>query len=144
MALSLRRYAMNNKKLLNHLPNNHPQYKEIFHLLINDELPPIISNDVLEELFYDDQAFNELALKDFNRAIMNFSNLYLSQKQKTVLFLRIGLSSGTEVTFDSCGKAACTTASSARELYHRGLRKLRHPRCSTTLKEYLVEYGGEW
>ena len=43
MASSLRRYAMNNQKLVNHLPKNHPHYQAILHLLGNDALPPIIN-----------------------------------------------------------------------------------------------------
>lgn len=128
---------MNNKTLLNNLPENHPHHKEIMEIITEDELdllPKTIINE--DELLCTGEAFEEIALKDFHRNLMSILNEHFTRKQKIALLLRSEISSDIPITFKSCGDALFVSSSRAMQIYNKCLRKLRHPRFSDTLKPY--------
>jgi RNA polymerase primary sigma factor len=61
----------------------------------------------------------------------------LTQREQEVLRLRYGLDDGRSRTLEEVGKEFRVTRERIRQIEAKALRKLRHPRCSRKLKEYL-------
>jgi len=61
----------------------------------------------------------------------------LGDRERRVLLLRFGLEDGRARTLEEVGKEFNVTRERIRQIEAKALRKLRHPRCSRKLKDYL-------
>jgi RNA polymerase primary sigma factor len=61
----------------------------------------------------------------------------LSPREARILRLRFGLDDGNEYTLEEVGRKFGLTRERIRQIEGRALRRLRHPRRSRQLKEYL-------
>lgn len=61
----------------------------------------------------------------------------LTERERKVLDLRFGLTSGHEMTLEQVGKIYNVTRERIRQIEAKALRKLRHPSRSKKLKDYL-------
>ena len=61
----------------------------------------------------------------------------LGDRERRVLLLRFGLEDGRARTLEEVGKEFYVTRERLRQIEAKALRKLRHPRCSRKLKDYL-------
>jgi RNA polymerase primary sigma factor len=79
-----------------------------------------------------DAASREL-LRDQIRSAL----LYLNERERQVLELRFGLSDGRDHTLEEVGQRLGVTRERVRQIEAKALRKLRHPRSSRSLRDYL-------
>jgi RNA polymerase primary sigma factor len=79
-----------------------------------------------------DAASREL-LRDQIRSAL----LYLNERERQVLELRFGLSDGRDHTLEEVGVRLGVTRERVRQIEAKALRKLRHPRSSRSLRDYL-------
>lgn len=61
----------------------------------------------------------------------------LSEREKRVIILRYGLIDGRQRTLEEVGEEFQVTRERIRQIESKALRKLRHPKCSRKLKDYL-------
>jgi len=61
----------------------------------------------------------------------------LSRRERLILKLRYGLEDGSAHTLEEVGAKFDLTRERIRQIEADALRKLRHPRCSRKLKDYL-------
>lgn len=67
-----------------------------------------------------------------NKALMS-----LSSREARIIKLRMGLGDGREYTLEEVGKKFGLTRERIRQIECNALRKLRHPRRASKLKEYV-------
>jgi RNA polymerase primary sigma factor len=79
-----------------------------------------------------DAASREL-LRDQIRSALQ----YLNERERQVLELRFGLSDGRDHTLEEVGQRLGVTRERVRQIEAKALRKLRHPRSSRSLRDYL-------
>jgi RNA polymerase primary sigma factor len=79
-----------------------------------------------------DAASREL-LRDQIRSAL----LYLNERERQVLELRFGLLDGRDHTLEEVGQRLGVTRERVRQIEAKALRKLRHPRSSRSLRDYL-------
>jgi RNA polymerase primary sigma factor len=79
-----------------------------------------------------DAASREL-LRDQIRSALAF----LNERERHVLELRFGLLDGRDHTLEEVGQRLGVTRERVRQIEAKALRKLRHPRSSRTLRDYL-------
>ena len=61
----------------------------------------------------------------------------LTERERTILDLRFGLSSGIEMTLEQVGEIYNLTRERIRQIEKKALKKLRHPSRLRKLKDYL-------
>jgi len=61
----------------------------------------------------------------------------LSEREKGVIMMRIGLSDGQAKTLDEIGKVYGVTRERIRQIESKTMSKLRHPSRSQKLRDYL-------
>jgi RNA polymerase primary sigma factor len=61
----------------------------------------------------------------------------LSPREARILRLRFGLQDGHRYTLEQIGDKFGVTRERIRQIEQRALQRLRHPRCSRRLKDYL-------
>lgn len=79
-----------------------------------------------------DEAFNSM-LKQMIGEVLDT----LSEREKRVIILRYGLIDGRQRTLEEVGEEFQVTRERIRQIESKALRKLRHPKCSRKLKDYL-------
>ncbi len=79
-----------------------------------------------------DAASREL-LRDQIRNALTF----LNERERHVLELRFGLLDGRDHTLEEVGQRLGVTRERVRQIEAKALRKLRHPRSSRSLRDYL-------
>jgi RNA polymerase primary sigma factor len=79
-----------------------------------------------------DAASREL-LRDQIRSAL----LFLNERERQVLELRFGLLDGRDHTLEEVGQRLGVTRERVRQIEAKALRKLRHPRSSRSLRDYL-------
>ena len=79
-----------------------------------------------------DAASRELLRDQIRSALM-----YLNERERQVLELRFGLLDGRDHTLEEVGQRLGVTRERVRQIEAKALRKLRHPRSSRSLRDYL-------
>jgi RNA polymerase primary sigma factor len=79
-----------------------------------------------------DAASRELLRDQIRNAL-----LYLNERERQVLELRFGLLDGRDHTLEEVGQRLGVTRERVRQIEAKALRKLRHPRSSRSLRDYL-------
>jgi RNA polymerase primary sigma factor len=79
-----------------------------------------------------DAASRELLRDQIRNALM-----YLNERERQVLELRFGLLDGRDHTLEEVGQRLGVTRERVRQIEAKALRKLRHPRSSRSLRDYL-------
>jgi len=77
-------------------------------------------------------AANELLKEQLEESLAS-----LPAKERRVIELRFGLGDGCKRTLEEVGQEFGVTRERIRQIEKKALRKLRHPRCSRKLREYL-------
>ncbi len=80
-----------------------------------------------------DSVASNLLLKDKLDEVMDF----LTEREKRILELRFGIEDGRSRTLEEVGREFDVTRERIRQIEAKALRKLRHPRRSKKLKDYL-------
>ncbi len=96
----------------------------------DSELGNFIEND--REPQPSDSAYDK-QLKDTIEELLDT----LTPREARILKLRFGLHNGRNYTLEEVGKMFCLTRERIRQIESRSLRKLRHPRRSRKLRDYL-------
>jgi RNA polymerase primary sigma factor len=79
-----------------------------------------------------DAASRELLREQIQSALA-----FLNERERQVLELRFGLVDGRDHTLEEVGQRLGVTRERVRQIEAKALRKLRHPRSSRTLRDYL-------
>jgi RNA polymerase primary sigma factor len=79
-----------------------------------------------------DAASRELLREQIQNALA-----FLNERERQVLELRFGLVDGRDHTLEEVGQSLGVTRERVRQIEAKALRKLRHPRSSRTLRDYL-------
>lgn len=79
-----------------------------------------------------DEAFNSMLKQTIGEVLDT-----LSEREKRVIILRYGLIDGRQRTLEEVGEEFQVTRERIRQIESKALRKLRHPKCSRKLKDYL-------
>jgi len=79
-----------------------------------------------------DAASRELLRDQIHSALA-----FLNERERQVLELRFGLVDGRDHTLEEVGQRLGVTRERVRQIEAKALRKLRHPRSSRTLRDYL-------
>ncbi len=61
----------------------------------------------------------------------------LTRREQRVLWLRFGLGTGVELSYEEVGRMFGLSAGRIRQIQSKGLRKLRHPWRASRLREFL-------
>ena len=95
----------------------------------DEELPEyeVVGEDVTENLVFQNQLRDEL-----NAALNDLTEL-----ERNVLIYRFGLNGNDTYTRPEIAKMLDTTIDRVRNAEDRGIRKLKHPRYTKGLREYL-------
>ena len=62
----------------------------------------------------------------------------LGERERAVVRLRYGLADGEPRTLEEVGRAFGVTRERVRQIEAKSLAKLRHPRLSSQLRDYLI------
>ena len=84
----------------------------------------------------DDRVFNELLNKDLSSTLM-FALSQLSEREAMVIKMRNGLDGSTGMTLEEIGSVLNITRERVRQIENKALRKLRNPKISKMLKDYM-------
>ena len=104
--------------------------------IYNNMLPTIIIYDLNENEFsyeIEDEIEKDLLKKDLNDIILT-----LSPRQAKVIELRFGLKDGWAKTLEEIAEEFQITRERVRQIETKALKRLRHLRRSTKLKDYLL------
>jgi len=80
-----------------------------------------------------EQSAYQHLLRDKVEEVLNT----LTPREARILRLRFGLQDGRSYTLEEVGRKFGLTRERIRQLERRALRRLRHPRCSRQLRDYL-------
>jgi len=95
------------------------------------ELGDFIEDDKAQEPI---DATSQQLLREQVREVLSF----LSERERDVLDMRFGLTSGENCTLEEVGRAFGVTRERIRQIEAKALRKLRHPSRSRDLRDYLI------
>ncbi len=97
-------------------------------------------NSVLVDFIPDDSIASpvEVTNRELLREQMRVSLGDLNDRERDVLVLRIGLDDGEPRTLEEVGQQFGVTRERIRQIEAKALRKLRHPKHSRKLKDYLT------
>jgi RNA polymerase primary sigma factor len=102
---------------------------------------PVGSEDssILGDFIEDENVVTPLdaASRELLRDQIRSALLYLNERERQVLELRFGLLDGRDHTLEEVGQRLGVTRERVRQIEAKALRKLRHPRSSRSLRDYL-------
>jgi RNA polymerase primary sigma factor len=102
---------------------------------------PVGSEDssILGDFIEDENVVTPLdaASRELLRDQIRNALLYLNERERQVLELRFGLLDGRDHTLEEVGQRLGVTRERVRQIEAKALRKLRHPRSSRSLRDYL-------
>jgi RNA polymerase primary sigma factor len=102
---------------------------------------PVGSEDssILGDFIEDESVVTPLdaASRELLRDQIRSALLFLNERERQVLELRFGLLDGRDHTLEEVGQRLGVTRERVRQIEAKALRKLRHPRSSRSLRDYL-------
>ncbi len=125
MLKELRNYYKNNKMLSFEQPVGHNEYGDVIFLKDNIEIT-------------DDEMFNNIIKKIKSDAIKEILQC-LSLEEAQIIMLRNGFIENNIKTYNELSKMYNCTTDNIRSVEAKALRKLRHPKNTMKLKEYLYD-----
>jgi RNA polymerase primary sigma factor len=96
-------------------------------------------SSILGDFIEDENVVTPLdaASRELLRGQIRNALLYLNERERQVLELRFGLLDGRDHTLEEVGQRLGVTRERVRQIEAKALRKLRHPRSSRSLRDYL-------
>jgi|ERR1700761_641741 len=80
----------------------------------------------------------DLHKKDGDKKLLNIVNNNLTPRESKILNLKYGLEDGKEMTLGEIGEMFKISVSRVKQIENKALRKLRHPRNSEELRDFIV------